>query len=221
MPTGAYAMNLDIITDSVTGQQWARDLDIPGSTYAPYVAPTPVPVVVPIVSTSSIPTLSSLSEAELDAFVVSTREQIRVLQAQLKEAYDIRNDASEPSGNTNTSNSNTMEPEEIAQEKEKAVERGVGMAKAHVYVEEDDGDKIIISLTDYFEGDAVSIEVDGEAVAFDQECSDVRDLSVKVCGVNIEKPYTGEEDVEVAITINAIEKSLTISETNQDGWLSW
>lgn len=34
--------NLDIIRDPITGQQYARDLAIPGSTYASYTPPTPV-----------------------------------------------------------------------------------------------------------------------------------------------------------------------------------
>ena len=52
--------NLDIIKDPVTGSSYARDLNIQGSTYAPYTAPT-VPVA-PVASATQTPTIQSIQQ---------------------------------------------------------------------------------------------------------------------------------------------------------------
>lgn len=108
--------------------------------------------------------------------------------------------------------------------KEEVKERSIAIAKAHIYAEEDE---IRVSLTDYVEGDEVSIEAahDGAVIGASSDDADcggkVAKSDLKLCSREVAFPTPEEGKLEITIEVEGVWKKYSIARGGSSGWLSW
>ena len=184
-------------------------------------------------SAPSVPVPSSSTDT-----IASLRAQIASLQAQLAALLAQQEGSAAPTGDAITEDmanpdqatstpptkSKAEQRAERSDKKEKVKDRGVAIAKAHVYAEED---QIHVSLTDYVEGDEISVSatLDGERVQVAEESDScggkVAGSDLKLCSRESAFDAPEEGALEITITIEGVSKSYQIGRGGRNAWLSW
>ena len=172
--------------------------------------------------------------------IAALRAQIASLQAQLAALLAQQEDSAGETGDAITDDMAKDEvasstPEQVKAQKEakraersakKEVvkDRGVAIAKAHVYADED---LVRVSLTDYVEGDEVSVSasLNGEDVRADSNEEDcggkVAKSDLKICSKEVAFPAPEDGELVITIAVEGVEKSYSIGRGGRNAWLSW
>lgn len=167
--------------------------------------------------------------------VASLLAQIAALQAQLADllaqqegsAAPTGDDITEGMGNASSTppvKSKSEQRVERSAKKEEVKSRGVAIAKAHVYAEED---KIFISLADFVEGDDVGVSAKHEGLAVGDESSEtncggkVAGSDLKLCSMEVVYPAPEEGVLVVEVEVEGVAKTYSIGRGGKNAWLSW
>lgn len=118
-----------------------------------------------------------------------------------------------------------------------AAVRGIGLTKAHVYVEDSEdanmADTLHVSLADYFEGEDPAISavqlVDGAPIGGGALAgSEAKSCNGKIFGIDtktcvFEKtfPLGRQDSARVTVSYGGIEQSIDITPKTRSGWLNW
>lgn len=163
---------------------------------------------------------------DLQAIIANLEAQIAHLLSLLNGEEDDTNDGM---GNPNTGNGNgnsnsSNDTEEVKKEKKELNEnRGVGRAQAHLYVEESedaDGKTVILSVSDYYEGDDLTVEADVQPYDETERCGGkIAGSTLTLCSKDFYYRIDGQ--TKFTIDLNGEKRSVTIAPKGKSSLIKW